>query len=127
MKTKFFRTIAARSGSSTFRRSFRNKFSSRKLSRFASEELLLDWNMSRWIAQKTTQAVHISQETAAGTAWSLISTVPINKETSISAQVPEYPSGHLSQEVSTRRGRRLPSSCRSWSRDTGSIRSTHTV
>lgn len=74
------RAIVQRSSSQTFRRSFALILVTQAVTIVAAW-LLLDSNVSRWTQERALQAVRISQKVASSADWSLIGTVPIERDT----------------------------------------------
>ena len=81
MKTPFS-MILQRSGSATFRKSFGLILVVEAVT-IATAWLLLDSNISRWIHAKSAQVVQISQRAATSRDWSLIDTVPKDRNSSL--------------------------------------------
>jgi DNA-binding NarL/FixJ family response regulator len=77
-----FRTIALRSSSPTFRRSFAVILLAEAITIFAGW-FLLDSNVSRWTHEKAMQAVRISQGVASSEDWSLIGMVPRKRSSAL--------------------------------------------
>ena len=77
-----FRTIAARSDSPTFRRSFAVIIIAEAITIFVAW-FLLDSNISRWTSDKAMQAVRISQKVESSEDWSLIGTVPKKRDSAL--------------------------------------------
>ena len=78
----FFRAIAMRSSSPTFRRSLALILVAEVITIFVAW-FLLDSNVSRWTHDKAMQAVRISQKVASSADWSLISTVPRKRDSAL--------------------------------------------
>ncbi|HEY9084432.1 MAG TPA: helix-turn-helix transcriptional regulator [Candidatus Tyrphobacter sp.] len=71
-----------RSTSRTFRRSLAFILVAEAITIVAAW-LLLDGNVSRWIHERSAQAVRISQETAASEDWSLVGTIPRKRDSAL--------------------------------------------
>lgn len=69
------RTIASRSASPTFRKSFVLILIAQGITILVAW-LLLDANISGWVHEKSARLVQISEQTAAAHDWSLIGTIP---------------------------------------------------